>query len=94
MWMAQIEPCTPCRHMARWVAAATDDSLRGFARWYTTLHLRGCPRCRAALAALRAVRERLLDLGRTREAAEPLPADRQRSLQDALDAIDRGGGSA
>src|SRR5262249_45434110 len=53
----------PCRHMRRWVNALADGSLKGFARWYTDLHVAGCPKCRAALEALRSLRARLRALG-------------------------------
>ena len=52
----------PCRHMKTLVSAYFDGKLRGLARWYTHLHISGCPRCQAALEALRKLKDRLLQL--------------------------------
>jgi len=80
----------PCWHMARWVNALVEDRLTGFARWYTNLHLAGCPKCRAALESLRALHRRLQELGHVwAEGPATLSADRRVALEAALDAIDR-----
>src|SRR5512142_2906474 len=85
----------PCRHMARWVSALADGSLRGLPRWYTRMHVAGCPRCRAALEALRALRDRLLGLGRSdRGAQAQLSPERQSGLNATMDDIDRQHGAA
>jgi anti-sigma factor RsiW len=52
----------PCRHMVTLVSAYADGALRGFARWYTRLHIQGCPRCQAAMKALAALKDRLIRL--------------------------------
>ena len=49
----------PCPHMVTLVSAYADGALRGFARWYTRLHVGGCPRCQAALDAVKKLKERL-----------------------------------
>lgn len=53
----------PCPHMTTLISALSDGSLRGLARWYAEQHARGCPRCAAALDALRQQRQRLRALG-------------------------------
>ena len=55
----------PCEHMVDKVSSFADGSLRGLARWYTRFHVITCPRCRKALEALRALRDRLLRLSRS-----------------------------
>lgn len=49
----------PCPHMRVLISAWIDGALSELARWYTTWHLAHCPRCQAAAAALRAMRDRL-----------------------------------
>src|SRR5512142_2933711 len=86
----------PCRHMARWVSALADGSLRGIPRWYTRLHVAGCPRCRAALEALRALRDRLLRLGRSEGAGaqDALTPEHRLRLRASLDAVDKDKGAS
>ena len=81
----------PCRHMEQWVHALADDSLTGFARWYTRLHVGGCRRCYAALEALQSLRERLKALRATDGLAAPptLPLERREALRAALDAVEK-----
>lgn len=82
-------PPMPCRHMRRWVNGLVDGSLSGLARWYTNMHVAGCPRCRAALEALRALRRRLQALREPAagEGTDLSPA-RRSALDMALDAVD------
>lgn len=54
-----MEPLNPCPHMTTWLSALVDDALPGLLRRYAHWHLAHCPRCRAALAALRALRDQL-----------------------------------
>ena len=80
----------PCRHMAAWVSALADGSLRGIPRLYTRFHISGCPRCQAALKALTALRDRLLRLGRVSDPpTDDLTPARRAALEASLDAIDR-----
>jgi hypothetical protein len=48
--------------MATLVSAYADGGLRGLARWYTRFHISGCPRCKAALEALKQLKDRLRSL--------------------------------
>lgn len=45
--------------MKVWLSASLDGALSRLALWYTQWHVKHCPRCQAALAALRALRDRL-----------------------------------
>jgi hypothetical protein len=49
----------PCGYMRRWISLAVDGSLRGVVAAYVRYHVSHCGRCRAALAGLRELRERL-----------------------------------
>ncbi len=62
---------TPCPHLRTLISALSDGSLTGIARWYAAQHAKGCPRCAAALVALRAQRERLRALGLPSHQATP-----------------------
>jgi len=79
----------PCEHMVEKVSAFADGSLRGLARWYTRFHVKTCPRCRKALDALRALRDRLLRLSRPSPAHTALLSDvRKHEFIRAMDQID------
>ena len=79
----------PCRHMEQWVNALADESLTGFARWYTQLHVRGCRRCYAALEAIRQLKARLKALhSSTGWVPATLGQDRRAALEAAMDAVD------
>ena len=54
-----FQPIRPCFFMKRLLSAACDNALAGLSRWFTEWHLAHCPRCTAALAALRALQGRL-----------------------------------
>ncbi len=79
----------PCSHMRDMVSAMADDSLRGWRRWYTRFHVSGCPRCRRALEAFRALRARLLAFGRQEEPAASLSPDRRSALERAWDEMEK-----
>src|SRR5436189_248885 len=49
----------PCPHMRNWVSSLADGTLRGFPRWFTRLHVKGCPHCHEALGALQTLCARL-----------------------------------
>ena len=56
---------TPCWHTKALLAARADERLSGLALRYLEMHLARCGQCRAALASLLALRERLLVLRNT-----------------------------
>lgn len=67
------------------IAARSDQRLSGLALRYVELHLSQCPQCRAALASLIALRERLLAL---RQApAEQLSPERVDQLTVAFERL-------
>jgi len=55
----------PCRHMETLVSAWVDGKLTGIARWYTALHVKGCPQCQSSLPFLQTLHFRLSALGST-----------------------------
>lgn len=76
---------SPCWHMKALLAARADQRLVGLLRRYLELHLSQCAQCRAALASLIALRERLIAL---REApTEPLSTERQQQIQATFEAL-------
>lgn len=67
------------------LAARSDRRLSGLLLRYVELHLSKCPQCRAALASLIALRERLLSL---RQApAEQLSPERAAQVTAAFDRL-------
>ena len=72
----------PCRHMETLVSAWVDGKLTGLARWYTELHVKGCPQCRSALPFLRTLHFRLSALNRT-PAPETLSDTRWQAVEAA-----------
>lgn len=88
---AEMPEIKPCRHMERLVHALADESLSGFARWYTQLHMRGCQRCYAALKAIQKLRARLnaLRAGECGAIPATLPPNRRAAVEAALDELDR-----
>lgn len=65
--MHKLDPANvkPCRHMETLVSAWVDGTLTGIARWYTELHVKGCPQCQSSLPFLRTLHFRLSALGQT-----------------------------
>jgi len=102
MSQAQTEPnvaadypeIKPCEHMAGMVSSLSDGSLHGVALWYTKFHVATCPKCTAALAALRTLRERLSAL--THLGAMPqaigLAPERRAKMEEAFEQIERAAG--
>ena len=78
----------PCPHMRNWVSALADGTLRGFARWFTRLHVRGCPRCFEAFGALQRLRERLCALG-GKPSTERMPDERWEAISEAWEETER-----
>jgi hypothetical protein len=68
--MHKLDPnnVKPCRHMESLVSAWVDGKLTGIARWYTELHVKGCPQCQSSLPFLRTLNFRLSAL-----AQKPVP---------------------
>src|SRR2546421_5398870 len=85
----------PCRYMRTWVSELADGSLTGLARWYTELHVKGCPHCKPAVEAIRALRQRLEILARADIPSESahLAPERHSALETVLDSIDSGAAS-
>lgn len=84
-------PLKPCWHMRAWLNGLADGSLSGFSRWYTNLHAAGCPQCRAALEALRKLKDRLRSAASvTARGPETLSAERWAALEAAMDRVDAG----
>jgi predicted anti-sigma-YlaC factor YlaD len=77
---------TPCWHMKALLAARCDQRLSGLLLRYVELHLSQCNQCRAALAALIAMRQRLLAL-RDAPMVERLSPDRAAQLEAAYRAL-------
>lgn len=78
----------PCNHMKSWVSALADGSLRGFARWFTQLHVKGCPQCGAALRALQRLRERLRGLNAPGSETR-MPDDRWETVERKWEELER-----
>lgn len=57
-----FQPIRPCFFMKTLLSAACDNALAGLARSFTEWHVAHCPRCTAALTALRALQVRLRSL--------------------------------
>lgn len=78
----------PCWFMRQWVSALSDNTLKGWARWYANLHVARCPNCKTALEDLTALHERMQRLGQTPPPTLFLTEERRTALQTALDALD------
>ena len=76
-------PVHPCFYMKTFLSAACDDALSGLLRRYTDWHVGRCPRCAAALAALKALRTRLSALVSAPQPAEELSEGRRARLEAA-----------
>lgn len=46
------QEATACHHMGGWITGLEDGSLKGLARWYTRIHIKGCSQCRRAFESL------------------------------------------
>ena len=86
------ERVEPCRYMRIWVSELADGSLRGLARWYTELHVKGCPHCKPAFEAIRVLRVRLQSIAEAPPENERagLAPHRAEAVAAALDSIDAG----
>jgi len=82
--MHKLDPnnVKPCRHMETLVSAWVDGKLTGIARWYTALHVKGCPQCQSSLPFLQTLHFRLSELGQT-PAPEKLSDPRWQAVEAA-----------
>ena len=78
----------PCPHMRNWVSALADGTLRGFARWFTRLHVKGCPHCSDAFRAFQRLRERLSAMA-GRPAADKMPERRWETISAAWEEAEK-----
>ena len=76
---------SPCWHMRALLAARADQRLSGLLRNYVEFHLSQCTQCRAALASLLTLRERLLAL--RQEPVLPLSSKRQQDIKAKFDEL-------
>lgn len=81
----------PCPHMANWVSAMSDGSLKGMMLWYTRLHVRDCLHCREAHDAMQDLETQLgsLNTNVSPEAPATLTPERKQALNSAMDELDR-----
>src|SRR5579859_2203022 len=87
----QDQKIQPCHHMETLISCLSDDTLSGPARWYTRFHILHCSKCRVALEALRALRDRLSGL-RNPISGSVIPVltdERRVALEQAMDEVDR-----
>jgi hypothetical protein len=84
----EVPAIDPCHHMTAHVHGLADGSGNWASRYYTRIHILTCTRCRAAVAALRALRVRLQDLGTPRGRSAELTESRAQELRSALDRAD------
>lgn len=88
-----MEKIKPCWHMKKIISALVDNKVTGIIKSYATWHIGHCPRCQAALTALRELHTRLLGLASKPDAAPPVLSDDRRSrLEAAWDAVEREAG--
>jgi len=61
----EIDPleARPCPHMVVPLSQLADGTARGLIKWLAEQHIEHCPQCSASLKGLRALRERLRQLG-------------------------------
>ena len=76
---------SPCWHMKALLTARADQRLSGLIKSYVELHLSQCTQCRAALASLITLRERLIALRNA--PTETLSSDRQERVQAAFNEL-------
>lgn len=76
----------PCPHMRSWVSALADGTLKGFARWFTRLHVKGCPHCSDAFRAFQRLRERLSALAHR---SDTMPDERWQEVSVRMDEAEK-----
>lgn len=91
MTLELSQPIRPCFFMRGLLSASCDDALEGLTRRFAEWHVAHCPRCAAALAALRTLHARLRALvsPMTDAADAHLPPERWARLEAAWAEADR-----
>ena len=85
-----MERIKPCWHMKTVISALVDNKVTGLLKQYATWHISHCPRCQAALDALRAMHGRLLTLAAKPDGGSTALSDERKSrLEAAWDAVER-----
>ena len=79
----------PCRHMTGLVSALADDTLTGIARWFTTQHIAGCPRCANGLEYFHALRARLAILEGREDAKKKMTPEQWGAAEAEWEKADR-----
>jgi hypothetical protein len=82
-------PDKPCPHMKKGLSQLSDNTARGVSRWYTELHVGGCPGCMSTLNGLRQLRLRLLRLDKPDSGISPEADDALKLSADRWTAITR-----
>jgi len=79
-----LQPIRPCFFMKTLLSAVCDNALTGLSRRFADWHIAHCPRCAAALAALRSLHRQLRALvSPETERVERLAPDRWTHLEAA-----------
>ncbi|MEO7717803.1 MAG: zf-HC2 domain-containing protein [Capsulimonas sp.] len=91
-----IQPIRPCWHTRSLLSALVDGELTGWVRKYVQWHVAHCPRCLAALDALKQLSQRLRGLGEpaslaadNKIQAPTLSADRWTAMEAAWEKAER-----
>jgi len=85
-----MERIKPCWHMKTIISALVDNKVTGLIKQYATWHIGHCPHCQAALAALRELHSRLLNIGAKPDGGSTeLTSDRMSKLEAAWDKVER-----
>lgn len=85
-----MENIKPCPHMKTIISSLVDGAVTGIVKRYGLWHIGHCPRCQAALQALRDLHARLAALAaKPTDRPDTLSADRRSNLEAAWDRLDR-----
>jgi hypothetical protein len=79
----------PCPHMKARLSDLSDDTAKGISRWYTRLHVDGCPGCLSTLKGLQQLRSRLLRLDSPHAAGPGEPEENLRLAPERWQAVTR-----
>jgi hypothetical protein len=87
----------PCPHMKGLLSSYADETLTGISRWYTRLHLSGCPQCTKVLEELLQMLKQLRTLKSAPDVADinalvfsdTQTKEKEKMWEKAFDAIDR-----
>jgi hypothetical protein len=79
-----------CPHMKGLLSGYADENLTGISRWYTRLHLSGCPQCTKVLEEIIQMLKQLRALKSAPNITESAFADTHaKEWEAAFDAIDK-----